>query len=102
MSQMGHTDPAVILGIYAQVMRGSDEGRERLAALAGGETRPRSATAAPPVTTGCRPGNHANAVYVRKRWIASLAWSWKDGSARSGKMSVWSTAGPLSVFAALA
>jgi integrase len=52
MSQMGHTDPTVTLGIYAQVMRSSDKNRERLAALVGGETHPRRATAAPPVTTG--------------------------------------------------
>ena len=39
---------------------------------------------------------------VIKRWMASLALSWKDGLARSGKMSAWLTNGPLSVLAALA
>jgi hypothetical protein len=39
---------------------------------------------------------------VMKRWMASLAWSWKDGLARSGKMSAWSTRGPVTVLAALA
>ena len=38
---------------------------------------------------------------VIKRWMASLAWSWKDGLARSGKMSAWSTKGPVIVLAAL-
>lgn len=37
MSQMGHTDPTVTLGIYAQVMRCSDEDRVQLAKLVVGE-----------------------------------------------------------------
>ena len=41
-------------------------------------------------------------VHKMKRWMASLAWSWNDGLARSGKMSAWSTKGPFSLLAALA
>ena len=37
-----------------------------------------------------------------KRWMASLAWSWNDALARSGKISVWSTMGPFILPAALA
>ncbi len=37
MSQMGHTDPTVTLGIYAQVMRCSENDRVQLAALVAGE-----------------------------------------------------------------
>jgi integrase len=36
IGQMGHSDPTVTLGIYAQVMRASDGDRERLRALVGG------------------------------------------------------------------
>jgi integrase len=36
MGQMGHTDPTVTLGIYAQVMRSSDEARKHLRMLVGG------------------------------------------------------------------
>jgi integrase len=37
MGQMGHTDPSVTLGIYAQVMQASDEDRGRLRALVEGD-----------------------------------------------------------------
>jgi len=37
MDQIGHTNPTVTLGIYAQLMRVSDEDRQRLRALPGGE-----------------------------------------------------------------
>jgi integrase len=37
MAQMGHTDPTVTLGIYAQVMRGSENDRAQLATLVGTE-----------------------------------------------------------------
>lgn len=43
MAQMGHTDPAVTLGIYAQVMRGTEDDRARLAALVGVEWDRRTA-----------------------------------------------------------
>jgi integrase len=36
MDQLGHSNPTVTLGIYAQVMRVSDEDRERLRALVEG------------------------------------------------------------------
>ena len=36
------------------------------------------------------------------RWIASLALSWKDWLAKSGKISAWSTMGPVNFLAALA
>jgi integrase len=45
MRQMGHTDPTVTLGIYAQVMEAAHEDRGRLAGLVGGEE---PATAAAP------------------------------------------------------
>jgi hypothetical protein len=36
MAQMGHTDPTVTLGIYAQVINASDEDRKRLRTLVQG------------------------------------------------------------------
>jgi hypothetical protein len=36
MAQLGHTDPTVTLGIYAQAMTSSDEDRERLRLLVEG------------------------------------------------------------------
>lgn len=35
MGQMGHTDPAVTLGLYAQVMSVGDKDRERFVSLEG-------------------------------------------------------------------
>jgi hypothetical protein len=41
MQQVGHTDPKVTLGIYAQVMLRKDGERERLRAMiAGGDAAP--------------------------------------------------------------
>ena len=36
MAQLGHTDPTVTLGIYAQAMTSSDDDRERLRLLVEG------------------------------------------------------------------
>jgi hypothetical protein len=45
MDQLGHSDPSVTLGIYAQVMRASDDDRERLRRLVeGGNELPADAT----------------------------------------------------------
>lgn len=37
MGQLGHTDPTVTLGIYAQAMTSSDDDRERLRLLVEGD-----------------------------------------------------------------
>lgn len=37
MAQLGHTDPAVTLGIYAQAMTSSEDDRERLRLLVEGD-----------------------------------------------------------------
>lgn len=37
MAQLGHTDPTVTLGIYAQAMTSSDDDRERLRLLVEGD-----------------------------------------------------------------
>ncbi len=42
MGQMGHTDPAVTLGLYAKVMAVSDADRERLRTLVAGADVARS------------------------------------------------------------
>jgi hypothetical protein len=50
MDQIGHSSPTVTLGIYAQVMRASDEDRERLRALVEGDDLTGEAVAAIPAT----------------------------------------------------
>jgi integrase len=47
MAEVGHCDPKVTLGIYAQVMRRDQDARERLAALLGFESAQRSADSGP-------------------------------------------------------
>src|SRR4029077_4651328 len=45
MAQLGHTDPTVTLGIYAQAMTSSDNDRERLRLLVEGRAKEGGATA---------------------------------------------------------
>jgi len=49
MAQLGHTDPQMTLGIYAQVMQASDEDRERLRELVEGRVWARKGTGSLPM-----------------------------------------------------
>lgn len=78
MTQLGHTDPAFTLRVYAHVMRRDQGERERLRALVEGSDIG-AATSELPTTNGDQQGNHQRRV---GRLKAPTPTSWRSRSQR--------------------